>query len=86
MASQVPPPGKRVTTVAKQMAMVIELPFLLVAGVLMGGGVGWLLDRKLHTAPWLLLAGGAIGFAGGMRELLRRLWVKDDARPDKPAE
>jgi ATP synthase protein I len=68
---------KSFTPVARQFAMVMELPFILVAGVLIGGGIGWLLDRKLHTAPWLLLVGGAIGFAGGMRELLRRLSGND---------
>jgi F0F1-type ATP synthase assembly protein I len=68
---------RRFAPVAKNIAIVMELPFILVASVLLGGGIGWLLDRKLHTAPWLLLAGGAIGFVGGMRELLRRLTSND---------
>jgi F0F1-type ATP synthase assembly protein I len=72
-----PAPRRRFAPVAKEYAMVMELPFILVASVLVGGGIGWLLDRKLHTAPWLLLAGGAIGFVGGMRELLRRLTSDD---------
>ncbi len=37
----------------------------LVAGVLVGVGVGWVLDTWLRTAPWLmvlfLLLGGAAG-------------------------
>lgn len=77
MSRKSPAPRRRLVPLAKEYAMVMELPFILVAGVLMGGGIGWLLDRKLHTEPWLLLAGGAIGFAAGMRELLRRLSSND---------
>jgi ATP synthase protein I len=72
-----PAPRKRFASVAREYAVVMELPFILVASVLVGGGIGWLLDRKLGTAPWLLLVGGAIGFVGGMRELLRRLTSDD---------
>lgn len=39
--------------------------------VLVGGAVGYFLDRKLHTAPWLLLAFGLLGFALGVLEILR---------------
>lgn len=57
----------------KQLALAMELPFVFIGTVVIGGAIGYFLDLKLHTAPWLLLAGGALGFAGGMRELLRRL-------------
>lgn len=56
-----------------QLALAVELPFVLVGGVIIGGGIGWLLDRWLHTAPWLLLFCGLLGFGGGVRELLRRI-------------
>ncbi len=42
-------------------------------GVAVGGALGYLLDRWLHTGPWLTLILGALGFGGGMREILRRL-------------
>jgi ATP synthase protein I len=57
--------------------MAMELPFLLVGGALVGGLFGYLLDRWLHTKPWLMLIVGAVGFAVGVRDMLRRL-QKDD--------
>jgi ATP synthase protein I len=30
------------------------------------GGIGWLLDRWLQTAPWLLILGVFLGFAAGL--------------------
>jgi F0F1-type ATP synthase assembly protein I len=56
-----------------QLVMAAQLPVVLVGSVLIGGGIGWLLDRWLHSAPWLLLLFGLLGFASGMRELLRRI-------------
>ncbi len=57
----------------RQLSMAMELPFVLVGAVAVGGGIGYLLDGKLHTRPWLTLAFGLLGFAAGLRELLRRL-------------
>lgn len=73
MASQPPAPRKRPASAASTYAMVIELPFVLVAAVVMGGGLGYLLDRALHTAPAMLLVFGLLGFAGGLWEILKRL-------------
>ena len=58
---------------ARQLSMAMELPIVLVGGVAIGGGLGYLLDRWLHTSPWLAFVFGVLGFAGGMREVLRRL-------------
>jgi ATP synthase protein I len=43
----------------------------LVGGPLGGAIVGWLLDRWLGTAPWLLLILMFIGFAGGFISVMR---------------
>jgi ATP synthase protein I len=77
MASQPPPPDKTPGGLARQFALATELPFILVAAVLVGGGIGYFLDRSLHTKPYLMLAMGAVGFIVGVRDLLRRL-QKDD--------
>jgi ATP synthase protein I len=77
MSSQAPPPRKNPTSGTRQLAMAMELPFLLVGGALVGGLLGYLLDRWLHTKPWLMLIVGAAGFAVGVRDMLRRL-QKDD--------
>jgi F0F1-type ATP synthase assembly protein I len=68
-------PHNRNSGFMNQLALAMELPFVFIGTVVIGGAIGYFLDLKLHTAPWLLLAGGALGFAGGMRELLRRLNV-----------
>jgi ATP synthase protein I len=43
----------------------------LFASVVTGGGLGWLGDRWLGTAPWLLLAGFILGAAAGFYEFSR---------------
>ncbi len=71
-------PGEGAGRQTRQYAMAMELPFLIVGGVLAGGLAGWLLDRWLHTAPWLMLALGSLGFIGGLRDVLRRAGADDD--------
>jgi F0F1-type ATP synthase assembly protein I len=77
MSLQVPPPGKRPSSVLQQVSMAMELPFIMVGGVLVGGGAGYLLDRWLHTSPALALVGGAFGFGVALRDVLRRLWHEE---------
>lgn len=45
----------------------------LLAGLIVGMLIGFLLDKWLGTSPWLILAGIAIGFAAGLRNLARTL-------------
>lgn len=54
----------------------MDLPFMLVGAIGIGAGVGYWLDRRLHTSPWLTLVLGMAGFAGGMYEMVRRLTGK----------
>lgn len=58
---------------SRQFAMAMELPFILVASVGVGGLFGFFLDRWLHTKPALMLLFGALGFIGGLRDVLRRV-------------
>ena len=67
------PPSEKVKDVSNQAAMAMELPFVLVAAVVVGGLIGYFLDRWLHSKPWLLILFGGIGFYAGVRDLLRRL-------------
>jgi len=73
MSSQPPSPRKRNTALAYQAAMAMELPFIIVGGALAGGFIGYLLDRWLHTTPFLMLVVGALGFGAGMWDILKRL-------------
>jgi ATP synthase protein I len=43
----------------------------LVAGVIVGGGLGWLLDKLLHTKPLMMILLGSLGLAGGFWNIIR---------------
>jgi len=43
----------------------------LVAGVVVGAGLGWLIDRLLGISPWGLLIFLLLGFATGVLNVLR---------------
>jgi F0F1-type ATP synthase assembly protein I len=58
---------------SNQLAIALELPFVLVGTVALAVLVGFYLDRWLHTKPVLTLILGALGFIGGIREILRRV-------------
>jgi F0F1-type ATP synthase assembly protein I len=57
----------------RQLALAMELPFILIACVLIGGGIGYFLDRSFHTSPALMLVGGFLGFGAGIWDVVRRL-------------
>lgn len=58
---------------ARQTAMgqAFRLSTELVSGVLVGGGIGWVLDGWLGTGPWLLIAFFFLGIAAGMLNAMR---------------
>jgi len=43
----------------------------LVVGVVVGGGLGWALDRQFGTAPWLMIVLVILGFAAGLLNVVR---------------
>ena len=58
--------------------MALELPFVLVSAIVVGGLFGYFLDRWLHTKPVLMLILGGVGFYAGVRDVLRRLNASSD--------
>ena len=42
-----------------------------IAAVLLGLGLGYLIDRAANTAPWFFLIGGGLGFTAGLFILIR---------------
>lgn len=43
----------------------------LIVGVVVGGFVGWALDRQFATAPWLMVVLVVLGFAAGLLNVIR---------------
>jgi F0F1-type ATP synthase assembly protein I len=67
-----PLPGKR-SDLWAQVAYYSSLGFILPAAAAAGYGIGWLLDRLLHTSPVLAIVITMLGAAGGFLELLQML-------------
>ena len=68
---------KKASGFTRQFAMATELPIVFVGALVIGGAIGFFLDRWLHTKPWLMVAGGVLGFVVGLRDILRRLSIND---------
>ncbi len=72
------PRSTKDSSVIRQLALAIELPFVLIAPAIVGGAIGYFLDRWLHTKPWVMLVLGIAGVVAGLRDVL-----KAAAREDK---
>ena len=68
------PGGDRAAT-ASGYARGFRLSSELVAGVLVGAGLGWLIDRLLGTSPWGLIVLLLLGFAAGVLKVMRSAGV-----------
>jgi F0F1-type ATP synthase assembly protein I len=51
----------------------------LITATFTWGGIGWLLDRWLGTAPWFLITGFAIGWGTGIYLAWHRFGREDQA-------
>ena len=60
---------------ASAMAMGLRLSSELVAGVLVGAGLGWGFDRLLSTSPWGLIIFLLLGFTAGVINVMRTAGV-----------
>lgn len=71
--SQPPPhhrtPGRR--DGPSEWYRLVGVGFEFIVAILVFGALGWWLDRKLGTLPWLMLAGAVLGFAAGLWLLLK---------------
>jgi F0F1-type ATP synthase assembly protein I len=56
-----------------QVGFYSSLGFILPAGAAGGFGLGWLVDRWLHTWPAFAVIMSLVGAAGGLVEILRIL-------------
>ena len=65
----------RQTTDMSGFARGFRLSSELVAGVLVGAAIGWLLDRWLGISPWGLIVFLMLGFAAGVLNVMRAAGV-----------
>jgi F0F1-type ATP synthase assembly protein I len=73
--------GRERYTHLRQAGLLTTIPFLLLASPLVGYGLGWLLDRWLHTVflTWVFLA---LGMVAGVREVVRILRKVQESEND----
>ena len=57
----------------------------LLAAVIVGGAIGWALDRVLGTSPFLLIVMFLLGVAAGMRNVVRAARDMDE-RQNRPPQ
>jgi CheY-like chemotaxis protein/F0F1-type ATP synthase assembly protein I len=70
--------GPRQTADPSAIARGFRLSTELVAGVLVGAVIGWLLDRWLGISPWGLIVFLLLGFAAGVLNVMRAAGVVRD--------
>jgi ATP synthase protein I len=74
------PPTSDPSAIARGFRLSIEL----VAGVLLGAGIGWLLDWALGISPWGMIVFLLLGFAAGVLNVMRAAGVVKPNRLDPP--
>ena len=68
-------PAENRAATASGYARGFRLSSELVAGVLVGAGLGWLIDRLFGTSPWGLIVFLLLGFAAGVLNVMRSAGV-----------
>jgi ATP synthase protein I len=67
-------------------AKAVKVASEFVAGIAVGVGIGWLIDRVAGTAPWGLIIFLFLGFAAGVLNVLRSEGMVADAAYRRPPE
>ena len=64
-------PGKKINY--RKIAELSSLGLMLPSSIVVGLFMGWLLDKALHTHPWMLGIFTVLGIIAGFRSLIRGL-------------
>lgn len=60
--------------------LAVDFGYNLLGSILVLGGLGWYIDTRYGTTPWLMIAGGLLGIAVGFNSLFRRLNLLEEKR------
>jgi ATP synthase protein I len=74
-------PGPRQGSDPSALARALRLSAEMVAGVVVGAGLGLLLDRFAGTSPWGFIVLLLLGFAGGVLTVMRSAGVLPKSNP-----
>ena len=74
-------PGADRATTASGYAKGFRLSSELVGGVLVGAGLGWLIDRLLGISPWGFIVFLLLGFVAGVLNVMRSAGVVPGPTP-----
>jgi ATP synthase protein I len=77
-------PAQRPTADPSAMARGFRLSTELVAAVVVGALIGWVLDRWLGISPWGLIVFLLLGFAAGVLNVMRAAGVVPNNSLDPP--
>jgi ATP synthase protein I len=75
-----PQPARDASAIARGFRLSTEL----VAGVLVGAGIGWGLDKLLGISPWGMIVFLLLGFAAGVLNVMRAAGVMQANTLDPP--
>lgn len=64
----------------------MKLSSEFVAGIVVGAGLGWMIDRFAGTSPWGLIVFLLLGFAAGVLNALRAVGKVAEFGQGKPSE
>ena len=77
-------PGPGAISDPSALARGIRLSTEFVAGIVVGAGLGWLIDRLAGTSPLGMIVFLLLGFAAGVLNLIRAAGVAPDNTLDPP--
>ncbi|TPI21975.1 MULTISPECIES: AtpZ/AtpI family protein [unclassified Mesorhizobium] len=82
--------GKDEARAATGYGQALKLSSEFIAGVVVGVGLGWIIDRLAGTAPWGLIVGLLLGFGAGILNVLRSAGLASEfgqgGKPREPKE
>jgi ATP synthase protein I len=83
-ARHAPPPDPDVAGRGRAMGQALRLATEFVAGIVVGGFIGWALDRWLGTTPLLMVVFFLLGAAAGIMNVIRTAKaMQQDVPPGK---